>query len=103
MLMVRLTVVRMASYPELSARYELPQADPCPLKPGQVFVSEEARCPPLMCESAWQNLYPFVLTLACGGREICGSWMKDPRSALISCNDGFRPVSFLLEALPAES
>jgi uncharacterized repeat protein (TIGR04076 family) len=26
--------------------------------------------------------------------------MKDPYSALVSCNDGFRPVSFLVEALP---
>lgn len=25
--------------------------------------------------------------------------MKNPKSALISCNDGFRPVSFLIEAL----
>ena len=25
--------------------------------------------------------------------------MKNPRSAMISCNDGFRPVNFLLEAL----
>lgn len=26
-------------------------------------------------------------------------WMKNPRSAMLSCNDGFRPVSFLVEAL----
>ena len=25
--------------------------------------------------------------------------MKNPRSAMLSCNDGFRPVTFLLEAL----
>ena len=25
--------------------------------------------------------------------------MKNPRSAMLSCNDGFRPVSFLVEAL----
>ena len=24
---------------------------------------------------------------------------KNPRSAMLSCNDGFRPVSFLVEAL----
>ena len=27
------------------------------------------------------------------------NWMKNPYSAMISCNDGFRPVSFLLEAI----
>ena len=32
-------------------------------------------------------------------RASYDGWMKNPRSALISCNDGFRPVSFLLEAL----
>ena len=26
-------------------------------------------------------------------------WMKNPASAMISCNDGFRPVSFLIETL----
>ena len=25
--------------------------------------------------------------------------MKNPASAMLSCNDGFRPVSFLVEAL----
>jgi len=25
--------------------------------------------------------------------------MKNPKSAMISCNDGFRPVSFLIETV----
>ena len=29
--------------------------------------------------------------------------MKEPKSAMISCNDGFRPVSFLLEAMDEEA
>ena len=29
--------------------------------------------------------------------------MKNPRSAMISCNDGFRPVSFLLETMDEEA
>ena len=28
--------------------------------------------------------------------------MKNPRSAMLSCNDGFRPVSFYIEALDEE-
>lgn len=28
--------------------------------------------------------------------------MKNEKSAMISCNDGFRPVSFLIEALDEE-
>ncbi len=29
--------------------------------------------------------------------------MKNPKSAMVSCNDGFRPVSFLLEALETDA
>lgn len=29
-------------------------------------------------------------------------WMKNPKLAMISCNDGFRPVSFLLETMDEE-
>ena len=31
--------------------------------------------------------------------QIYDGWMKNPRSAMISCNDGFRPVSFLIEVI----
>ena len=41
----------------------------------------------------------FVMTLAHGGTNIYDGWMKNPASAMISCNDGFRPVSFLIETL----
>lgn len=39
------------------------------------------------------------MTLAHGGTNIYEGWMKNERSAMISCNDGFRPVSFLLEVI----
>jgi len=29
--------------------------------------------------------------------------MKNEKSAMISCNDGFRPVSFLIEALDEDT
>ena len=41
----------------------------------------------------------FVAELAAGGGNFFDGWMKNPHSALISCNDGFRPVSFLIEAI----
>ena len=66
---------------------------------GQTFIAEGWQKPAGLCESAWQTLSPFVMTLAHGGRGIYDGWMKDPASAMISCNDGFRPVSFLVEAL----
>ena len=30
---------------------------------------------------------------------ITDGWMKNPHSAMISCNDGFRPVSFYIEVI----
>ena len=43
------------------------------------------------CESAWNSISPFVMTLAHGGGDFYDGWMKNPKSAMISCNDGFRP------------
>ena len=100
---VRITVMRRASYPDLSAQYENPLSDACDMQPGQVFLSDGWQQPEGLCSSAWSSLSPFVMTLACGGSRIYGSWMKNPRSAMISCNDGFRPVSFYLEALEDET
>lgn len=94
----RITVVRKASYPELSAKYENPISHACTLSEGDCFWSEGGERPANLCESAWQNLQPFVFALCHGGENFFGGWMKNPRSAMISCNDGFRPVSFLLEA-----
>ena len=43
-----------------------------------------------------------MFALAQGGGDFFDGWMRDPYSAMISCNDGFRPVSFLIEALEPE-
>lgn len=43
----------------------------------------------------------FVGALARGEGNFFDGWMKNPYSAMISCNDGFRPVSFYIEALEA--
>ena len=52
-----------------------------------------------LCESAWESMRPFVEALARGEGNFYDGWMQNPRSAMISCNDGFRPVSFYLETL----
>lgn len=96
---VRITVMRMARYADLIAQYENPIAHACDLREGQVFVANGWQRPDGLCESAWDSMSAFVMTLAHGGTDLYDGWMKNPRSAMISCNDGFRPVSFLLEAL----
>lgn len=96
---VRITVKRIACYADLSAEYENPIEHACSMVLGQSFISEDSQCPKGFCDSAWTSVYPFVFALANGGGNFYDGWMKNPHSAMISCNDGFRPVSFLLEAL----
>ena len=100
---VRITAVRKASYPDLMERYENPMEQPCDVEEGQVFVANGWRRPEGLCESAWESMSPFVMTLAYGGEDIYSGWMKNKKSAMISCNDGFRPVSFYLEALDEDA
>lgn len=71
----------------------------CDTRIGAVFESLNAKRPEGFCESAWETIEPFVKELANGGGHFFGAWMKNPYSAMLSCNDGFRPVSFLVEAL----
>ena len=96
---VKITVVRTARYDDLIARYENPLEHACDMQEGQVFVANGWEQPAGLCGSAWESMSPFVMALAHGGENFYDGWMKNPRSAMISCNDGFRPVSFLLEAL----
>ena len=100
---VRITVMRTASYVDLIEKYENPIEHACDLKEGQVFVANGWERPEGFCVSAWDSMSPFVMTLAHGGGDFYSGWMKDKKSAMISCNDGFRPVSFLLEALEADA
>ena len=95
----RITVMRIACYKDLMERYENPIQHACGMKEGMVFITDGWKKPEGMCDSAWETLSPFVMTLAHGGEDIYDGWMKDKRSAMISCNDGFRPVSFYIEAL----
>ena len=100
---VKITVMRMARYEDLMALYENPIAHACDMKLGQVFIANGWQRPEGMCESAWESMSPFVMTLAYGGEDIYDGWMKNKKSAMISCNDGFRPVSFYIEALEEDA
>ncbi len=96
---VKITAIRKASYPDLSAIYENPIEHACDIAEGDVFISVDGKCPEGFCDSAWESMRSFVETLASGGGNFYGGWMKNPYSAMISCNDGFRPVSFYIEVI----
>lgn len=99
----RITVMRKANYQDLSEMYEKPIGHACDMREGQVFLANGWEKPEGMCSSAWESMSPFVMTLAYGGEDIYDGWMKNKKSAMISCNDGFRPVSFLIEALEEDA
>ena len=100
---VKITVMKTASYPDLIERYENPIEHTCDMRVGQVFIANGWERPEGFCTSAWDSMSAFVMTLAHGGGNFYNGWMKDEKSAMISCNDGFRPVSFLIEALDQDA
>jgi uncharacterized repeat protein (TIGR04076 family) len=96
---VRITAMRQTVYDDLMARYENPIEHTCDVRVGQTFVSMNGERPEGLCESAWESMRPFVEALARGEGNFYDGWMQNPCSAMISCNDGFRPVSFYIETI----
>lgn len=96
---VKITALRRSCYPDLMEQYENPIEHTCDVCLGQSFISEDGERPEGLCESAWESMHSFVEELARGGGNFYDGWMKNPHSAMISCNDGFRPVSFYIEVI----
>ena len=96
---VRITAVRQTVYPDLIAQYENPIEHACTICEGQEWLSIDAQCPEGLCATAWGTMREFVVALAHGKGNFCDGWMRNPMSAMISCNDGFRPFSFYIEAI----
>ena len=100
---VRITAVRKTEYTDLMEKYENPIEHACDINEGDSWIANGWERPEGFCLSAWESISQFVLTLSHGGGNFYDGWMKNPKSAMISCNDGFRPVSFYLEALDEDA
>ena len=96
---VRITALRQTVYRDLMEKYENPIEHTCEVLPGQQWISVDGKRPEGLCPSAWSSMREFVESLARGEGHFYDGWMKNPMSAMISCNDGFRPFSFYLEAI----
>lgn len=96
---IKLTVKKIACYKDLIERYENPIKHTCDMTLGKEFLVVDCNKPEGFCDSAWESVYPFVKELAIGGGDFYDGWMKNKNSAMISCNDGFRPVSFYIETI----
>ena len=66
---------------------------------GESVCQALSHSPSGFCQPSAMKTCPSRMSLAHGGTNIYDGWMKNPASAMISCNDGFRPVSFLIETL----
>ena len=97
--MVKITAVRVAKYDDLIEKYENPIQHACSIKEGDIFYSKNGEKPENLCPEAWRAMKDYVESLAQGKGNFFGGWMKDPMSAMISCDDGFRPVSFYIEVV----
>ena len=96
---VRITVIRKVRHDDLIEKYENPLEHECDVSEGEIYIADGWQKPEGFCESAWQSLSPFVMALSYGAEDFYDGWMKNKKSAMISCNDGFRPVSFLVEVI----
>lgn len=98
---VKITVLKTTLDTELAAEYGVDGLGPCPmLKAGQEFYADYAK-PPGLCDEAWKAIYQYVFALSHGAEDALfyyGDWIKTPGVAIVSCNDGLRPVIFKLEA-----
>lgn len=96
---IKITVMRKARYDDLIAKYENPIEHACDIEEGTVYICDGRQKPEGFCDSAWETLSPFVMALAHGAEDFYDGWMKNKKSAMLSCNDGFRPVSFYVEVV----
>ena len=102
---VRITILKTTFQQELAEEYGIDGLTVCPLmEEGQVFYADYAK-PDGFCDEAWKAIYQYVFALAHGADEIWyfGDWIKKPGVAIVSCNDGLRPVILKLEATDIES
>lgn len=102
---VRITILKTTFQQELAEEYGIDGMTVCPLmEEGRVFYADYAK-PDGFCDEAWKAIYQYVFALAHGADEIWyfGDWIKKPGVAIVSCNDGLRPVIMKLEATDIES
>lgn len=98
---VRITILKTTLDEKLAREFGMIGLGPCPLmKAGEVYYADYAK-PEGFCDEAWKAIYQYVFALAHGAGEnlfYYGDWIRKPGVAIVSCNDGLRPVIMKLEA-----
>ena len=97
---VKITVLKVTFNEDLAREYAVEGYPPCLIhKEGQVMYSNGWQKPKEMCDYAWSVMRDFVLAIAQGAGYILGkgNWLKEKDMAIVSCNNGIKPVIFKLE------
>lgn len=102
----KITVLKTHFDEELAKEYGVKGINKCPsLSVGQVFYADYSK-PEGFCDEAWKAIYQYVFALShMSGDEVFyyGDWIDKPGVAIVSCNDGIRPVIFKIERTEEEA
>lgn len=100
----KITVLKTTFDKELAEQYGSKGIGKCPMhKEGQVFYADYAK-PKGFCDEAWKAIYQYVFALSHGSETFYyGDWIETPGVAIVSCNDGLRPVIFKVERTDEEA
>ena len=60
---IKITVMRITCYQDLIDKFENPIEHACDMKLGQVFIANGYQKPEGFCDSAWDSIAPFVISL----------------------------------------
>ena len=102
---VKITILKTTLQEDLASEYGVDGLTTCPMmNEEEVYYADYAK-PENFCDEAWKAIYQYVFALAHGIDETWyyGDWIKTPGVAIVSCNDGLRPVIMKLEKTDIES
>ena len=101
---IKISVVKKAWHSDLAEKYATPDLTPCEYhKEGEIFYSNGWQKPDGLCDNAWESMMEYVFALAHGAENFYDGELNHPKQFIASCNDGFRPVSFLIEGTDDEA
>ena len=103
---VKITVVKRGYELDLAERFLAnPQTGKCSVfHDGQEFMITKENYNNFQyenhfCVAAWDVIKNKVYAALQGGNFYWAGWMKDQRQQILCCDDGIRPVVFLLEQI----
>lgn len=101
----KITVLKTSFFDDLANQYANPVLGDCEIhKVGQEYYSNGWEKPEGLCDNAWKSMMEYVMTLSHGGRNFYnGDWLNDENLAIVTCNDGLRPVVFKVEAIDEDA